>query len=140
TPLPGVVAGAGPFDLDDVCAEVAEHHRRVRSGEYPAEVDDDDAVERPACHAPGRPPRRYTVVVWVKNSRAAPPCSLGPSPLFFAPPNGTCGSAPADSEFTCNTPTSICSTACSARVRSWVNTAAESPNSLPSASAKASSA
>ena len=52
---------------------------------------------------------RYTVVVWVKNSRAACPCSLGPSPLFFAPPNGTCGSAPADSELMCSTPTSTCS-------------------------------
>ena len=41
---------------------------------------------------------RYTVVVWVKNSRAALPCSLGPRPLRLAPPNGTCGSAPADSE------------------------------------------
>ncbi|CAG7586564.1 hypothetical protein E143388_02395 [Rhodococcus opacus] len=49
-------------------------------------------------HIVACPPRRYTVVVWVKNSRAERPCSFGPYPLFFGPPNGTWGSAPADSE------------------------------------------
>ena len=39
------VAGDG-LDLDDVGAEVAEHHRPERPGEVLAEVDDDDALER----------------------------------------------------------------------------------------------
>jgi hypothetical protein len=33
------------FDLHDVGAEVAEHHRAVRTGEHSGEVDDLDAGE-----------------------------------------------------------------------------------------------
>ena len=44
-PAAGVVAAAGALHLDHPGAEVAEHHRRVRPGEGPGEVDDEDAVQ-----------------------------------------------------------------------------------------------
>jgi hypothetical protein len=34
------------LDLDDVGPEVGEHHRAVRAGEHPGQVDDADAGER----------------------------------------------------------------------------------------------
>ena len=40
-----VVAAAGPLDLDDVGAEVGQHHGAVRAGDDPREVEDADAVE-----------------------------------------------------------------------------------------------
>lgn len=49
------------------------------------------------------------------------------------------GSAPADSELMCRMPTSVSSMASRLRVRSWVKMAAERPNSLSFARAKASS-
>ena len=62
--MSGVITGTGALDLDDLRAKVAEHHRRVRSGEHPTEVDDTDPAEGALRrHAPGLPPRRYTVVV-----------------------------------------------------------------------------
>ena len=45
-PAAGVVTGAGRLDLDDAGAEVAEHHRGVRAGERPRQVDDDDPGQR----------------------------------------------------------------------------------------------
>ena len=35
---------SGVLDLDDAGAEVAQHHRRVRAGERPGEVDDEDSA------------------------------------------------------------------------------------------------
>src|SRR5712692_10203367 len=40
-----VVAAAGPLDLDDVGAEVGEHHRAVGPGDDAREVEDANAVE-----------------------------------------------------------------------------------------------
>src|SRR5262249_49399283 len=117
TPFAGIVADLRAFNLYDVGTEVAEHHGGVRAGQDAAEIHHDETVQGTGFHTRADPPRIYTVVVWVKNSLAAPPCSFGPRALFLAPPNGTCGSAPADSELMCRTPTSICSTACSTRVR-----------------------
>lgn len=74
-----------------------------------------------------------------KELTRGPALFAGPSPLFLAPPNGTCGSAPADSEFTCRMPTSTWSTADKARVRSFVNIAADKPYSLSFANLNASS-
>src|SRR5215211_5496132 len=45
-PVAGVVPPLGVLDLQDVGAQVAEHHRRVRSGQNPREVEDPDAFER----------------------------------------------------------------------------------------------
>ena len=39
---PGVVPLAGDLDLDDVGAEIRQHHRAVRSGQDPGEVQDRD--------------------------------------------------------------------------------------------------
>ncbi len=50
-PAPGVVPVARCLDLDDPGAEVAQHHRGVRSGQRAGEVDDQDPVER-AGHEP----------------------------------------------------------------------------------------
>ena len=36
----------GRLDLDDVCAEVGEEHRRERAGQHAAGVDHPDSVER----------------------------------------------------------------------------------------------
>ena len=51
----GVVTVAGRLDLDDPGTEVAEHHRRVRPGQGPGEVDDDDVLQgsRHPGHQPG---------------------------------------------------------------------------------------
>lgn len=46
TPATGVVAGFRAFDLDYFRTEIREQHRRVRPGQDPAEVGDDQAVER----------------------------------------------------------------------------------------------
>ena len=45
-PLPGVVAGRA-LDLDNVGAEVGQHHRRVRPGQHPGEVGDQEAGQWP---------------------------------------------------------------------------------------------
>jgi hypothetical protein len=42
-PTPGVVARSGSLDLDDVRAQITQHHATVRSGEYPGEVEDFNA-------------------------------------------------------------------------------------------------
>jgi hypothetical protein len=42
----GVVATLGVLYLEDVGAEVCEHHRRVGTGEYSREVEDPYAFER----------------------------------------------------------------------------------------------
>ena len=55
TQVPGVVAG-GALDLDDVGAEVGEHHRRVRAGEHPGEVGHPDAGQRAGCSVIGGHP------------------------------------------------------------------------------------
>ena len=44
--MPGVVAAAGPFDLDHFGAEVGEQLRAPRPGEHAAEVEDPDALQR----------------------------------------------------------------------------------------------
>ncbi len=41
-----VVAGDGLLDLDDVRAELGQHHRGVGAGEEPGQVEDAEAVER----------------------------------------------------------------------------------------------
>ena len=46
-PAAGVVAAAGVLHLDHPGAEVAQHHRGVRAGEGPGQVDDEDAVQGP---------------------------------------------------------------------------------------------
>jgi hypothetical protein len=42
---PRVVAGCGPFDLDDMRPEIAERHGRERPGEHMRQVEDDDSGE-----------------------------------------------------------------------------------------------
>ena len=44
-PAAGVVPGRG-FDLDDLGPEVGEHHRRVRTGEHPRQIEDPHPGER----------------------------------------------------------------------------------------------
>ena len=46
SPAAGVVAEPGPLDLDHLGAEVAEHHRRERSGEHAGEVEDPQVAQR----------------------------------------------------------------------------------------------
>ena len=46
SPAAGVVAAVGRLDLHDTGAEVTEHHRGVRPGERPGEVDDEGAGQR----------------------------------------------------------------------------------------------
>jgi hypothetical protein len=54
--MAGVVAAARDLDLDDVGAEVAEHHRAVRPDHDAGEVDDSHTGQRPASLLlPGRP-------------------------------------------------------------------------------------
>ena len=57
----------------------------------------------------------YTVFTCVKNSRAAFPCSRLYELLPLYPPNGTCGSAPGVSLFTCTIPAWISRANCIAR-------------------------
>ncbi len=45
SPGAAVVAGDGALHLDHPGAEVAEHHRRVRAGQRPGQIDDDDVLE-----------------------------------------------------------------------------------------------
>lgn len=45
-PGPGVVPTLGALHLDDVGAEVAQHHGRVRTGERPRQIDDHGAAQR----------------------------------------------------------------------------------------------
>src|SRR5918994_3207029 len=45
SPLAGVVAALGVLDLDHVCPEIREHHRRVRTGQDPREIEDLHAFE-----------------------------------------------------------------------------------------------
>ena len=42
-----VVAAVRPLDLDDAGPEIGHQHRRERSGENPAQVDDEKARQRP---------------------------------------------------------------------------------------------
>jgi hypothetical protein len=44
-PVARVVPLAGPFDLDDVSAEVSEQHRAERAGKVACQVDDADVRE-----------------------------------------------------------------------------------------------
>jgi hypothetical protein len=44
--VPGVVTVSGPFDLDDLRAEVGKELRAPRSREHAAEVENLDAFER----------------------------------------------------------------------------------------------
>ena len=46
TPAPGVVAVPGRLDLDHPGAQVAEHHRGVRAGQCPGQVDHQDVGQR----------------------------------------------------------------------------------------------
>jgi hypothetical protein len=46
SPLARIVADVGAFDLDDVGAEIAKHHRAQRSREDARQIDDAKAVER----------------------------------------------------------------------------------------------
>ena len=55
--LAGVVTAAGRLHFDHSGAEVAEHHRGVRTGEGAGKVDDGDAIQR-AGH--GNPSDRRT--------------------------------------------------------------------------------
>ncbi len=50
TPGPGLVAAAGPLDLDDLGAEVGEQHGQVRRREHAAEVGHDDPGQGPGRH------------------------------------------------------------------------------------------
>src|SRR6185437_15980875 len=48
SPAPRIVADAGLLDLDDLSAEVAEHHGAIWPGQDSRQVEHADAVERPA--------------------------------------------------------------------------------------------
>src|SRR5437870_4943684 len=58
---PREVAGAGPLDLDDVGAEIAQHLRRARSHLDLREVEDHDARERlRGAHRPDHRGARFS--------------------------------------------------------------------------------
>src|SRR5690606_18480561 len=62
TPLARVVTGAGPFDLDDVGAHVAEQLGAQRPGENARQVEDSNAGQRPGVVGRGHvegPVRRW---------------------------------------------------------------------------------
>jgi hypothetical protein len=94
-PRPGVVTDARTLDLDHVRAEVAEEHRRVRCGEYPAEVGDDDSGQRPLDSCGHRSflaiACTYAVLVVIRSLLATRPCFLGPQAPAVQAPTGTCG-------------------------------------------------
>ncbi|MFC6676830.1 hypothetical protein ACFQE7_12745 [Nonomuraea ferruginea] len=50
--MAGVVARAGPFHLDHLGPEVGEQHGGVRPGQDPAEVGDEQPVQRGHAGAP----------------------------------------------------------------------------------------
>ena len=50
SPAAGVVPVARSLDLDHPGAEVGQHHRRVRAGQRPGQVDDGDIGQRSAVH------------------------------------------------------------------------------------------
>jgi hypothetical protein len=56
-PVAGVVAETGPLDLQDVGAEVGQHHAAVGAGEHPGQVQDAHAAERSGGGLLDRPAR-----------------------------------------------------------------------------------
>ena len=72
SPTPGVVTGVG-LDLDDASTHVPQHHSRLRPGESPGEVDDEDVGEGTGCGGLGRVAHEFTVPV-VREGDAGRPC------------------------------------------------------------------
>ena len=87
TPGPGVVTFTWAFDLDHLCAEIAEQHRCVGPGQHTAEVEDPEPVQRAgvvACH--------YASVTFEGLIGAVTKRSLRPSagvPTTELPPDST---------------------------------------------------
>lgn len=55
-PVTGVIPGTGTLDLDHIGTEIGEHHRAVRAGHHPGEIENANARKRAAgsrdiCHA-----------------------------------------------------------------------------------------
>jgi hypothetical protein len=82
---------------------------------------------------------RYTVFHWVKNSRAARPCSREPDEESFIPPNGTWNSNPALSWLIFTTPVRMSAAKRRALLRSRVKRLEVRPKGVSFASVTASS-
>src|SRR6185295_1842917 len=68
SPGPGVVTGAGAFDLDDGGAEIGQEHRGERAGQHSAEIRDQHSGEwtgSPNCG----PKARVLVALFIELSR-----------------------------------------------------------------------
>src|SRR5215213_6655640 len=77
SPLTGVVAALGVLDLDHVRPEIREHHRRVRPGQDPREVEDLHAFEGQVhARVPGSSSMRKSRVG--PGARLRPRCAPSP--------------------------------------------------------------